>query len=87
MTIRFDIPTEVESGLRRRHGDPNRAAQEACLVEMYRQGELTHHQLAEALDLDRYGTDGLLKRHGVMIDLTCEELDRQLQSLRPGAAP
>jgi hypothetical protein len=43
---------------------------------------MTHHQLAEALGLNRYETDGVLKRHGVEIDLSPEEFRSQADSLR-----
>jgi len=86
VTIHFDIPSEVESSLRRTHSDLNHAAKEAFLVDLYRRGELTHHQLAAALGLERYEVDGILRQHGISYELTREELDRQLQSLRPGPA-
>lgn len=82
MSINFDIPSDVEQTLRQRHPDLNRDAKETLLVEFYRRGDLTHHQLALALGIDRYETDGVLKRHGISYELTHSELERQLLSLR-----
>ncbi len=45
MTTRFNLPPSAE---------------EAYLVDLYRQERITHHQLAEALGLTRYETDGIL---------------------------
>lgn len=68
-SIRFDIPRELEERLKRECGDLDRAAKEAFLVDLYRLGKLTHHQLATTLGLSRYDADGVLKRHNVTEDL------------------
>jgi hypothetical protein len=67
--------------LRQQLSDLDQAAKEACLVEFYRQRQLTHAQLASALGLDRYSTDGVLKRHGVSYDVSLDELARQVEVL------
>jgi len=85
MPVTIELPKDLEATLRRQVGNLEGAAKEALLVELYRQGQLTHRTLAEALGLDRYEADGVLKRHGVEYDLTPAELNRQLQSLRPGS--
>ncbi len=82
-TVSFDLPDEVEKQLRQVLGDLDAAAKEAALVELYRQGQLSHGQLAVALGISRYETDGVLKRHNVTEDLvTREELDEQVRLLR-----
>ena len=50
--------------------------------ELYRQERIGHRQLAEALGLSRYETDGVLKRHKVWLELTPEELAAQAALLR-----
>ncbi len=81
MAISFDIPVDLEESLVRQLGNVNEAAKEAALIELYRQGRISRPELSRALDLSRYETDGLLKRHGVTEDLiTLEELDDQLTS-------
>lgn len=82
MTIHFEIPTIIEERLRSCGIDPSQAAKELFLVDLYRQERITHHQLAEALGLDRYATDGVLKRHGVDDGLTLDEFRDQADGLR-----
>ncbi len=83
MTVSFQLPSTIEEQLRRELVDLDQVAKEAALVELYRQGNLTHHELATALGLDRFGTEALLRRHRVTDDcVTLEELDQQLTTLR-----
>jgi predicted HTH domain antitoxin len=82
MTIHFDIPQNIEEQIRSSGVDPTQMAKELFLVDLYRKEQITHHQLAEALGLDRYETDGILKRHGVGIELSLEEFRSQVDSLR-----
>ena len=49
-------------------------AREAFLVELYREDAITHGQLSSALGLDSYDTDGVLKKHGVFLEIAVEEL-------------
>ena len=82
MTIHFEIPQNIEEQIRSSGVDPTQMAKESFLVDLYRKEQITHHQLAEALGLDRYETDGVLKRHGVGIELSLEEFRAQVDSLR-----
>jgi len=83
MTVSFSLPSDIEAHLRRDLGDLDRAAKEATLVELYRQENLTHYELSQALGLSRFETDGLLKRHHVTEDLlTVEDFNRQVDDLR-----
>ena len=82
MTITFEIPSDIERELHSDGADLSRAAKEAFLVELYRQDKIAHHQLAEALGLDRYETDGVLKRHKVSPGVTSEEMQSQAAALR-----
>jgi predicted HTH domain antitoxin len=68
MTLNVQIPADVEQRLRSQTNDLDAEAKEAMLVEFYRQGKLSHYELAEALGLARYETDGLLERHNVTED-------------------
>jgi hypothetical protein len=82
-TISFQLPDDVEQRLRRELGDLDAVAKEAALVELYRQGQLSHGSLAESLGISRYEADAVLKRHNVSEDLlTREEFDEQLNGLR-----
>ncbi|WP_165234687.1 UPF0175 family protein [Aquisphaera insulae] len=85
MTITFEIPGDIEERLHATGTDPNQAAKESLLVEMYRQRRITHHQVAQALGLSRYEVDGLLKRYDVPLDISIDEFHAEVASLRgPG---
>jgi predicted HTH domain antitoxin len=86
MNITFELPQDIERELHKNGADLNREAREAFLVELYRQERITHHQLAQALGLSRYETDGVLKRHKVSPGVTAEEMRAQAAALR-GARP
>lgn len=82
MSIQFEIPKKIEDQVRSGGIDPAQTAKELFLVDLYRREQITHHELAEALGLDRYETDGVLKRRGVEIELALEEFRSQVHSLR-----
>ena len=81
MNVSFDIPQDIEQQIRSEGVNPNCEAREVYLVELYRQERITQHQLAEALGLSRLETEGVLKRHGVGLELSLEERS-QVESLR-----
>ncbi len=81
MSISFKMPQDIEHQLRASGANLDEEAKEAYLVELYRKEKITHHQLSQALNLSRYGTDGVLKRHGVEQELTHEEYRSQVTSL------
>ena len=83
MAIEIQLPGAIEGKLRAGLGDLAKAGREAMLVELYRQGEISHGELAEGLGLSRHETDGVLKRHHVTENLlTADELDEELAGLR-----
>ena len=83
MSITFDLPAAVEQQLRRDVTNLDVLAKEAALVELYRQGTISHHQLGLSLGMTRFETDDLLKRHHATEDLiTAEELGEQIATLR-----
>jgi predicted HTH domain antitoxin len=83
MAVTVELPAEVEKRLRAATQDLESEAKEAMLIELYRQDKLSHHDLAQALGLDRFETDGVLKKHNVTEDLpTLDELEEDLQQLR-----
>lgn len=81
MTVRFDLPVELEAILRESGQEPNSALKEAALVELYRIGSITHHQFSGALGLGRLAADEVLKRHDVPLDLSIDEFRAELASL------
>jgi predicted HTH domain antitoxin len=84
MSVRFELPQDLEHELRARGVDPDREARELYLVELYREDWITHHQLAQALGLDRLETEAVLKRHQVSSGVTAEEMQAQAAALRAG---
>ena len=82
MNVSFEIPQDIEQEIRTNGLDMNREAKEAYLVELYRQERISHRQLAEALGLNRYETDGVLKRHKVSPNVTAQEMRAQALALK-----
>jgi hypothetical protein len=83
MSISFELPVAVEEQLRRDHANLDVVAKEAALVELYRQGRITQHQLGLSLDKSRFEVEELLKRHKVTEDLdTAEQVAEQITILR-----
>ncbi len=83
MAITFDLPSDIERHLRQSVSDLDQTAKEAALVELYRQGKLTQHDLGQALDVTRLEVDSLLKQHGVTEDLpTADEIAEDVNNLR-----
>jgi predicted HTH domain antitoxin len=83
MAVIVELPADLEQRLRGNTPDLDAQAKETLLVELYRQEKLSHYELSQALGLDRFATDGVLKRHQVAIDLpTPEELEEDLRYLR-----
>ena len=82
-TISFDLPDSVERHLATLSDNVDAAAKEAAVVELYRQGQLSHGALAECLGMTRTEVDSLLTRHGVTEDLpTVAEFREQLEAIR-----
>src|SRR4051812_27732106 len=82
MAVSFELPQAIEKSLREQLGDLDGAAKEALLVELYRQGKLTQDQLAEALGISGYESEGVLKRHGVYLEITTEEVGGDAKAIR-----
>ncbi len=83
MPIQIDLPSALEERLRAAVGDLAATGKEAMLVELYRQGQISHGELAECLGLSRCETDVVLKNHSVTEDLISSgELAEQTMGLR-----
>jgi hypothetical protein len=76
MQFTFDIPAQIADALALRTSDVAGALREAALVELYRREQITHHELAQALGLDRFEIDALLNAHRVVEDLPTIEAHR-----------
>jgi predicted HTH domain antitoxin len=82
MNISFEIPRDIGEQIRTDGADLSGKAREAFLVELYREHKISHRQLGEALGLEQYETDGLLKKHGVYLGVSVEELRAEASALR-----
>lgn len=69
MSVCINLPAELEASLRRQVADLDQQAKEALLVDLYRHGALTHHELATALGMERFEVDRFLNDQGVVEDL------------------
>lgn len=82
MAVTIELPAAVEQRLRAESPDLDAEAKEALLIELYRQDKLSHYELSQALGLDRFETDGVLKKHRVTEDLpSAEEYEAALTRL------
>jgi hypothetical protein len=79
MQITLELPDEIAGELK----DLPRAFLEGFALEGYRSGKLTEEQVRKILG---YGTrmqvDGFLKEHGVYLNSTLDDLDRDTQTSR-----
>ena len=77
MQVTLEIPEDLA---RRLAADPSglpRAALEALALEGVRSGRLTTAQARRLLGIQfRYEMDGFLKAHGLLLDLTIEDVRR-----------
>jgi predicted HTH domain antitoxin len=78
LTIRLDLPETLEKKFRAESTNLDAEVRDAYALELFRQGRLSHYELSQALGLDRFETDGYLKRHNVHEgSLTLEDLEEQ----------
>lgn len=83
MQVTLDVPENLVKPL---GGDPNslsRAALEGLALEGLRSGRLTVAQARQLLSIpSRDAMDGFLKAHGVLLPVTVEEIERDLDVAR-----
>jgi predicted HTH domain antitoxin len=65
LNVTLEIPPDIEAKLRQESTNLDFDVREAYALELYRQGRLSHFELARLLGLDHCDTDTWLKRHGV----------------------
>ena len=76
MQITLELPDEIAQQLAEGQ-DLSRAALEALVAEGCRRHRVSDDQAAELLGLNHYELDGFLKQHGVFLDYTIEDFDRE----------
>ena len=83
MQITLELPDDVAQGLEAQVKNLPRALLESFAVEGYRSGKLTEEQVRRILGFGtRIQVDGFLKEHGVYLDYTLEDLDRETETSR-----
>ncbi len=83
LTVRFDLPPDVEEKLRQETPHLDEEVKEAYALELFRRGRLSHHELSRVLGIDRFETDAYLKQHKVFEgSLTMEDLEADIETLR-----
>jgi hypothetical protein len=82
LNVTLDLPTQLEEKLRREVANLDADVKEAYLLELFRRHKIGHFELAAILGLDRFETDGWLKRHGAFErSVTMSDLDSDRQTL------
>lgn len=76
--IWIDLPDSAVRQLVEEGQDLSKVALEALAVDAYRTNRLTAQQLCDLLDIpSRYELDGFLKRHGVPLEYSLEDFERE----------
>jgi hypothetical protein len=82
MNLTVEIPDDLARSLNAAGGDLSRRVLEALALEEYKSGRLSEPELRQALGFPtRYELDGFLKRNGVWIEYTVEDLERERAAL------
>lgn len=78
MKIWLDLPDGVIGQLANEGRDLSRAALEALAIDAYRTNRITARQLCQLLEIpSRYELDGFLKEHGVPLEYSIEDFERE----------
>jgi hypothetical protein len=77
VTIRFELPQDIEQQIRTNGADLDREARELYLLELYRQDRISHAQLRGALGVSFHEAERLIRDHGAGRDFPLDEFERQ----------
>jgi predicted HTH domain antitoxin len=78
MRIWLDLPDDVVEHLAENGHDLSRTALEALAIDAYRMKRISGQQLCQLGGIpSRYELDGFLKDHGVPLEYTFEDFDRE----------
>jgi len=81
MQVHLEIPEDLASQLAADPGGVTQAALEAIALEGVRSGKLTVSQARRLLGIaSRYEMDGFLKAHGVLLDLTLDDVRKDSET-------
>lgn len=83
MVITLNLPEDIGRELEAKWKDLPRATLESLALEGYRTGALSGMQVRQLLGFGtRYELDGFLKQHGVYLNLTVEDVERDAEISR-----
>lgn len=78
VALSIELPDDLAGRLADAGQDLSRAALEALAIDAYRMNRITGHELRQVLDVQsRYDLDGVLKRHGVPLEYTLDDFERE----------
>lgn len=82
MSVTIHLPDGVEEQLRSKFTDLDRHILEGFVIEKYRRGELSSHQVAQILGFNsRWETIDFLSRHGVYPNYDVEDFEADVKTL------
>lgn len=82
LNVKLDFPAALEEKLRDEVKNLDVKVKEAFALQLFREGRISHFELSQALGLDRFETDGYLKRHNVYDgSLTAEDIEHDRRVL------
>ena len=81
-TFEISVPDTLVKALGAEPDELPRQTLEALIVQAFRKGQITHAQVGELLELNRFETDGFLKNAQVFRLSESEEFSSDLESLR-----
>ena len=83
MNVAIEVPENIARELEAKWGDLSARAREALAIEAYRSRALSHFQVQQLLGLGTsWELDALLKRSGVFLEYTDDDLRRDLNNSR-----
>ena len=81
-TFEISVPDTLVKALGAEPDELPRQTLEALIVQAFRKGQITHAQVGELLELNRFETDGFLKNAQAFRLSESEEFSADLESLR-----
>ncbi len=81
MNITLELPEDIARQLSTEWDDLSRAALEGLALEAYRARKLSSDQMRRLLGFEtRFELDGFLKQHGVWLDYSIDDLQRDRET-------
>ena len=82
LTIEIPVPEPLLRSLGGNDAEVSRRAFEALVANQYRTGDLTHFEVSQLLGIDRFETDGFLKRHAAFRPDDADEYRNDFEKLQ-----